>query len=79
MRIGAVLGKAILGCDSVGALLSPQRQGQRTRTWMISTGRAEGQSGAWVRGYIRVYHEAASRSRPFSLGSTTCRGVPAEM
>ena len=44
---------------------------------MISTGRAEGQSGACVLGYIRVYHEAASRSRPFSLGRTTCRGVPA--
>ena len=44
---------------------------------MMSTGRAEGQPGACVRGYMRVYHEAASRSKPFSFGSTTCRGVPA--
>lgn len=44
---------------------------------MMLMGRAEGQAGACVRGYMCVNQLTASRSRPRSLGSTTCRGVPA--
>ena len=44
---------------------------------MMSMGRAVGQPGARVRGYMRVNQLTASRSRPRSRGSTTCRGVPA--
>lgn len=40
-------------------------------------GRAVGQSGACVRGYMWVNQLTASLSSPFSRGSTTCRGVPA--
>lgn len=46
------------------------------RTWMMSMGRAEGQPGSWVRGYMWVNQLTASLSRPFSFGNTTCLGVP---